>query len=687
MKISRQMLTLFVLLMAIIINFASQTAAYDKKSVVERFTNASCGPCATINNAWYNANTASMINSESISHIIYNVWWPGAGDPMYLLNLADNTARTNYYGVNSVPDIFVNGTDIGNTQTGLTNAVNAGNSEYSPFNIEIIQGGYSETLIEATVKITRDPSDNTIFGNDVRLQFGITEKRVVFSNPPGSNGESEFFSVCRKMLPDANGSVITIPAPGDFTEITLQYIPTAAFLQAVDLDSVRFVAFIQDHNTKETYQSVMQEVIQNYVAEILQTSPDVVGDNATNAEFTTVINNIGLMSDMYYINTSLDGPTGWTGEYTTSNGTHSLDEIDSLEVDPGGSATISVTVSPNNVDGFGKTTVGFSSKNNPGFVGSTLLRNVTTTGVEILVVDASQEDFGAVVSNSLDNISITSYGVVSSSAINSTVDLSNFVILSWSAGIALPVFNQEKVTALQNYLDGGGSLFINGQDIGSDIFEPGGQSQFAQSFYNNYLHASYEANSGSAFLLKGYDGDPISDGLLFIISDIYDRSADVISPFDADATPIFDFLNTTEVSSIRVSTATNRVVYLGIGFEQIDNAAAAQDSILARSIRWLTPAVGVSNDLQKPLSYSLNQNYPNPFNPATRITYSVREEGPVNIKVFDMIGQEIITLVDEVKKAGTYSINFKALNLSSGVYIYQMRAGDFISAKKMSILK
>ena len=95
----------------------------------------------------------------------------------------------------------------------------------------------------------------------------------------------------------------------------------------------------------------------------------------------------------------------------------------------------------------------------------------------------------------------------------------------------------------------------------------------------------------------------------------------------------------------------------------------------------------VNVDFDIPKDFVLSQNYPNPFNPSTKITYALPSQSPVVIKVYDLTGQEVITLVDEVKEAGTYEINFDALNFSSGVYIYQMRAGDFSSVKKMSILK
>jgi len=95
----------------------------------------------------------------------------------------------------------------------------------------------------------------------------------------------------------------------------------------------------------------------------------------------------------------------------------------------------------------------------------------------------------------------------------------------------------------------------------------------------------------------------------------------------------------------------------------------------------------VTVDFDVPRDFILSQNYPNPFNPSTKITYALPIQSPVVIKIYDLTGQEVITLVDEVKEAGTYEINFDALNFSSGVYIYQMRAGDFSSVKKMSVLK
>jgi hypothetical protein len=92
-----------------------------------------------------------------------------------------------------------------------------------------------------------------------------------------------------------------------------------------------------------------------------------------------------------------------------------------------------------------------------------------------------------------------------------------------------------------------------------------------------------------------------------------------------------------------------------------------------------------------PVNYSLSQNYPNPFNPITKIQYSIPQSSRVVIKVFDILGSEIETLVNEEKPAGIYELNWNAVSaaggLPSGVYFYQLRAGDYTSVKKMLLIK
>ena len=107
------------------------------------------------------------------------------------------------------------------------------------------------------------------------------------------------------------------------------------------------------------------------------------------------------------------------------------------------------------------------------------------------------------------------------------------------------------------------------------------------------------------------------------------------------------------------------------------------------SICTVQPQSSLSEDLEKlPVKYELKQNYPNPFNPLTNISYSIPVSGFVTVKIYDLLGKEIQTLVHEFQQAGNYSFNFDANTLTSGIYFYELRVGkDFAETRKMLFLK
>ena len=88
-----------------------------------------------------------------------------------------------------------------------------------------------------------------------------------------------------------------------------------------------------------------------------------------------------------------------------------------------------------------------------------------------------------------------------------------------------------------------------------------------------------------------------------------------------------------------------------------------------------------------PDRFVLEQNYPNPFNPATTISYLLRSRERVKISIFNLLGHQIATLVDEIQNAGSHSIVWNASTVPSGVYFYRIRAGNFIESKKLTLMK
>ena len=125
----------------------------------------------------------------------------------------------------------------------------------------------------------------------------------------------------------------------------------------------------------------------------------------------------------------------------------------------------------------------------------------------------------------------------------------------------------------------------------------------------------------------------------------------------------------------RVVIRTRTMSYSGLADFNFDNFS------------FISAVTGLNDRRDITRGWALNQNYPNPFNPSTIFTYQVPKKSYITIKVYDILGHQISTLVDEEKNAGSYSIIFNSKNLPSGIYIYQLISNEFISTNKMILIK
>jgi Secretion system C-terminal sorting domain len=127
-------------------------------------------------------------------------------------------------------------------------------------------------------------------------------------------------------------------------------------------------------------------------------------------------------------------------------------------------------------------------------------------------------------------------------------------------------------------------------------------------------------------------------------------------------------------------TATGPGTYrVNAGFK---NPSRKWDSVMVDLI-----VTNVGENTTTPTSYKLYNNFPNPFNPSTTLKYSIPEASFTTLKVFNAVGSVVATLVNELKSAGTYEVEFNASNLASGIYYYTLSAGNFTQTKKMLLLK
>ncbi len=126
----------------------------------------------------------------------------------------------------------------------------------------------------------------------------------------------------------------------------------------------------------------------------------------------------------------------------------------------------------------------------------------------------------------------------------------------------------------------------------------------------------------------------------------------------------------------------------GILTYSINNQDKSWGDVSLWSHTWIGDKMtDVGNDDLTINSYGLSQNYPNPFNPSTVISYSLAKAGMVTLKVYDILGQEVLSLVSENQNVGQYQVKFDASQLSTGLYVYRIQSGDFVDSKKMMLLK
>ncbi len=157
-------------------------------------------------------------------------------------------------------------------------------------------------------------------------------------------------------------------------------------------------------------------------------------------------------------------------------------------------------------------------------------------------------------------------------------------------------------------------------------------------------------------------------------------------PEDGDFVQVAEFDDGADQWTERVvdlSDYDNQSIYIAFVYRGLDGHGWIIDNITVRT----SPVVSVSDDRSMPQEFTLMQNYPNPFNPSTVIRYGISQQSPVTLTVYNVLGQRVAELVNEVQSAGYYEITFNAGRLASGVYLYRLQAGDYVETKRLMLLK
>ena len=243
-------------------------------------------------------------------------------------------------------------------------------------------------------------------------------------------------------------------------------------------------------------------------------------------------------------------------------------------------------------------------------------------------------------------------------------------------------------TNLMGFLGNGKNLMLVGQNIDEDIQ--------GTTFYSDYLHAQHVDGTG-IIQLTGVSGDPITDGMSLLLAGGSGGGNGNDSPSKIDpvggSTVIWTY-NTGGNCGVRYDSGTWKTVYLSFALEAANHEGLSSTTerwfVISKTLQWFGLPVSVPEDESPitPSSFALEGNYPNPFNPSTNIAFLLPNMTEVSVKVYNILGQEVATIMDgQTMSAGRHVVNFDGTDLSSGIYFYQVTAGADVATGKMVLMK
>jgi len=288
--------------------------------------------------------------------------------------------------------------------------------------------------------------------------------------------------------------------------------------------------------------------------------------------------------------------------------------------------------------------------------------------------------------------------------IEGLVSLQNYPIVIWMFGdesTADETFDINEQVLVKAYLQNGGKLFVSGSEIAWDLDRPSGPAQPDRDFLHDYLKARYAGDDANEYTVAGANGTVFAGvslryGVIGEGSPYDEDYPDYLTP-EPGASILLHYGSTSNPAYAGIGftglfpggTQPGGVVYLGFPFETI-TTKATRDTVMRRVYQYFDLLTGLDGDgtlTNQPQEYRLMQNYPNPFNPSTSIKFQTSNTNFVSLKVYDMLGREVTTLVSDQKPAGTYEVRFDATGLASGIYYYRITAGGFSDVKKMVLVK
>jgi hypothetical protein len=607
-------------------------AGVQRKVLFEEWTSSTCGPCAS-NNPTIDAFISARF--DSLTPIKYHMNWPSPGnDPMYAYNPTQNTDRRNYYGINSVPHVIMDGiinpTYPYSSAPSLPNAFYPRKSVGSPMTISVVQTRIPGDTIKADITIINHSPLK--YGN-YYLRVHAIERVIRYTSPPGTNGEKDFYDVFRKAYPTSLGTQVPLAA-GTYN-FTFKYkldLPTW-----VDT-SIYTSAFVQNDLTKEVINSgKSRNVVYDLITE------NTIEDTPLKPEIAPTI-------------IAGTNPKHLEGNEASFLGGFNYQFFEGDFPPPGWSIK-----NPDN----GLTFEHFSGANGPMFPGTkcVTLQFYSYSSTNRADTMYSKKFFGLAGNDSVKfNWAYCQYQSEQDRLI---------VRLSNDNGLTFPY----------TIFDKAGALLATA---------PASTSNWVPSSSSQWGTFAYSLNSIIPVELTSFNAKAVGNNVEVTwttASETNNYGFEIQRKTDNEFITVGFIKGSGMSSEVKNYKFIDRELPIGLykyRIRQVDYNGTYDFSKI------------VEVDIASPGIFALEQNYPNPFNPSTKIKFSLATDSKVTLKVFNLLGEVITTLINEERSAGQYEMTFSPqlfeLNLNSGIYFYQLEtvAKDgtrFKDTKKMIFLK
>jgi len=631
--------------------------------LVEEGTNWSCPPCAA-----YNPGLETFLDQHegSVIHLAYHPNFPGADDPMYLNDPADNTNRVQgYYAINGVPAVTFNGCATFNPGQVplLESTFDSCSTILSPVALTVTRSVNGSTV---SVHVAVHPVATLSSYTKLYLRVAAVESSVP---GPGPNGEKKYVHVMRTMMPNYTGTKVRLGS----ADTSFDFSYDNSSYNAANMYEVAFLQNDADHNVLQAATDQPEILLTPQAGAVL-----VQRSTSSSADFPFSLSSTfpGAISA-----TVRFFPTSHTVWPITVNGAD-LSTAQPVALSAGGTQPLDIAVTI----GSGTYMSGIVSVSSV-VSGETLVSSypikVISSSATVAFVDVASDSVrSSYTQATLDQLSLPYVPLTSNEAASidgwSATTFPEMVI----AGNKWIITGNDKARVSQ-YLQSGGHLFVTGGEIAFGLADAQSSATDRDvNFLKNTLRATYVKDSAGPHSVHGVANDPISNSFAASNINIYAvqvdqtngslNQPDEIKPANGSV-PIFYYgSGTAQCGGVRWDSAGSKLAYLAFGLQNL--SATDRASITTAIFNWFQSSSAVAGTPDA--LFSMGPNYPNPFSNSTWLTYDLAQDGPVRISIVDARGTEVAVAVDQFERVGSHALNLDMKGLAPGAYFAVLRTSD-----------